>query len=280
MFVWSYFQRHIVGAAERGLGLVQRGRRARAAESRTAARNRPRSIPARRCSKWPTSLGPTARCGWRRGLTSTTARRRWKHSIGPTSAYQSILQSSDDERLQNRAHFGLARVYEMQNELDKAREEYLARSRAAYAEYAKEQAERLEKPEAKDTYAWLATAEAAAAHVADGPRHAGPAPGVFPGDCRLPGATGATRHEPAAAADDIDRRLACKGDRRGTGSDTDDPKRHRHALRCRDSEALPTESARPADADRRNAPPTGRTSGREARSNVARLTIRSLTSDL
>jgi hypothetical protein len=71
-----------------------------------------------------------------------------------TSAYQGILQTSDDERLSDRAHLGLARVYEMRNELEKARQEYLA-IRGGYSEYAKAQADRLSKPEAKETYAWL-----------------------------------------------------------------------------------------------------------------------------
>jgi hypothetical protein len=41
-----------------------------------------------------------------------------------TSAYTGILQTSENERLINRAHLGLARVYEMQGELDKAGDEY------------------------------------------------------------------------------------------------------------------------------------------------------------
>ena len=34
-----------------------------------------------------------------------------------TSAYQGVIQSSNDERLAGRARLGLARVYEMQNQL-------------------------------------------------------------------------------------------------------------------------------------------------------------------
>ena len=40
------------------------------------------------------------------------------------TAYQKVISSSGNERLKGRAHLGLARVYEMQNELEKARAQY------------------------------------------------------------------------------------------------------------------------------------------------------------
>jgi tetratricopeptide (TPR) repeat protein len=73
--------------------------------------------------------------------------------------YQAVMETSKDERDLNRARLGLARVYEIRGELDKAREEYL-KVTGGTAAYAKAQAERLATPESKETYAWLANAEA------------------------------------------------------------------------------------------------------------------------
>lgn len=105
-----------------------------------------------------------------------------------TSAYQGVLQTSSDERLINRAHLGMARVYEMRNELEKARDEYL-KIKGGYAEYAKAQAERLSKPEAIDTYAWLEKAQPPLVQSPVGPGTPGRRPAFSPGDLALPGAT-------------------------------------------------------------------------------------------
>jgi hypothetical protein len=102
-----------------------------------------------------------------------------------TSTYQSILQTSDDERLVNRAHLGMARVYEMRNELDKARDEYL-KVTGGYAKYAELQAERLADPESKDTYAWLAKAEPPRLRAPAGPGTPGKEPDFSVGDLSLP----------------------------------------------------------------------------------------------
>jgi predicted negative regulator of RcsB-dependent stress response len=104
-----------------------------------------------------------------------------------TSAYQGILQTTDNERLVNRAHLGLARVYEMQGELEKAREEYL-KVGGGYAELARQQADRLAEPQAKETYAWLATAQAPRPRAPAGPGTPGERPEFSAGDFPLPGA--------------------------------------------------------------------------------------------
>ena len=101
------------------------------------------------------------------------------------SAYRGVIQSSQDERLVGRARLGLARVYEMQNDLEKARAEY-AQVTGPYAKYAKAQAERLAKPEAKETYAWLATAEPPRPRAPMGPGTPGQKPEFSPGDLSLP----------------------------------------------------------------------------------------------
>ena len=95
-------------------------------------------------------------------------------------AYQSVIATSDDERLTDRARLGLARVYEMQGDLDKAKAQY-GQVTGSYAVYAKAQAERLSKPETKDTYAWLATAQPPAPKAPMGPGTPGQKPEFSPG---------------------------------------------------------------------------------------------------
>jgi len=112
-----------------------------------------------------------------------------------TSAYLGVIESSDDKRLVNRARLGLARVYEMQSELEKAREQYL-QVEGGYAAYAKQQAERLAKPESKEAYAWLATAQPPQPQTPMGPGTPGQRPVFAPGDVPLPSATPT---DPAAA---------------------------------------------------------------------------------
>jgi hypothetical protein len=105
-----------------------------------------------------------------------------------TSAYQSVLRTSDSERLLNRARLGMARVYEMQNEPEKAREEYL-KVGGGYADFAKRQAERLAKPETKETFEWLAKAEPPRMQPPVGPGTPGRGPEFSPGDLSLPEGT-------------------------------------------------------------------------------------------
>ncbi len=108
-------------------------------------------------------------------------------------AYQSVIQTSDDERLTDRARLGLARVYEMQGDLDKAKAQY-GQVTGSYAVYAKAQAERLSKPETKDTYAWLETAQPPLPKAPMGPGTPGQKPEFSPGEIALPngGTTEAT----------------------------------------------------------------------------------------
>jgi hypothetical protein len=105
-----------------------------------------------------------------------------------TSAYQSILATSGDERLLSRAHLGMARVYELRNEPDRAREEYL-KVGGGYAEFAKAQAVRLAKPETKEAMAWLAKSEPPRPRTPAGPGTPGQRPAFSEGDIQLPAAT-------------------------------------------------------------------------------------------
>jgi predicted negative regulator of RcsB-dependent stress response len=111
-------------------------------------------------------------------------------------AYQNVIQSSDDPRLTGRARLGLARVYELEGELDKAKSAY-EQVTGPYAEYAKAQVARLAKPEAKETYDWLATAQPPAPKAPMGPGTPGQKPEFSPGDIALPNATGAEGGAPS-----------------------------------------------------------------------------------
>ena len=115
-----------------------------------------------------------------------------------TTAYQSILSSTDDERLKNRARLGMARVYEMQNELEKARAEY-EKVTGGYADFAKERAKQLGEKKVQDVYAWLATATPPRRPSPVGPGTPGKTPGFSVNDMPLPGETPATG-APAQAA--------------------------------------------------------------------------------
>lgn len=101
------------------------------------------------------------------------------------SAYQSVIQTSSDKRLVNRAQLGLARIYEMRGDLPKAEEAYL-KVGGGYADFAKEQAERLKKPESKEIYAWLEKAEPPRTAAPLGPGVPGERPEFSAGDLSLP----------------------------------------------------------------------------------------------
>lgn len=126
--------------------------------------------------------------------------------------YHSLLKESDDVQMQGRAHFGLGRAHEIRGDVDKAKTEYLA-TKGAFAKLAEQRAKQLEEPEAKDVYAWLATAEA--------PRRAptgggipGNRPGFAPGDLDLPAAD-TTGTEPGAAmtVEDLFKGIGETGDK-------------------------------------------------------------------
>jgi hypothetical protein len=94
----------------------------------------------------------------------------------------------------------------MRNELDKARDEYLA-VRGGYATFAKAQADRLSAPDAKDTYAWLDKAVPPRVSMPGGPGTPGERPEFDAGDVSLPeGAAEATvpgAEVPATSIDDL-----------------------------------------------------------------------------
>jgi hypothetical protein len=200
MFVWSYVSGS--SAARQGAAWD--------AYHRGVAAMPPNLEQLRRSAEeYPgTKMQQLANITWADGQVYNAARDYFYNRDGAlealrraTSTYQGILQTSDDERLVNRAHLGLARVYEMQNELEKAREEYL-KVRGGYETLAKQQAERLAKPETQEAYAWLSTARAPRPKAPSGPGTPGQRPEFTTGDIALPAETpdGDATEAPGAAS--------------------------------------------------------------------------------
>jgi len=160
---------------------------------------------------------------WADGQVSIASRYYIQNRAAATEAlnraigtYQSLLKETEDERIQGRAHFGLARAYELQNELDKAREEYLA-VKGGFALLAEQRAKQLDEQDTKDTYTWLATAEGPRRTAPAGPGTPGLRPGFAPGELDLPAASTATGESGAnISIDDLFRGI-------GETSDKDDP---------------------------------------------------------
>lgn len=74
------------------------------------------------------------------------------------TVYEELAANAGNEQLQNRARFGLARVYELQGNLDQAVAEY-DQVRGDLEPIARLYADRLHTPETKKAYEWLAKAE-------------------------------------------------------------------------------------------------------------------------
>ena len=105
--------------------------------------------------------------------------------------YKSLLADSDDKRLTNRVHFGLGRVYELRNDLEQARAEYL-KVEGDFKPLAEHRAEELAKAKVQETYGWLATAEPPRRTAPTGPGTPGQRPEFSAGDLDLPGGAGGT----------------------------------------------------------------------------------------
>jgi hypothetical protein len=170
------------------------------------------------------------------------------------SAYQSVIQTSKDDRLTGRARLGLARIYEMQNQLEKAREQY-GQVTGPFAEYAKKQADQLAKPATQETYAWLATAQLPKQAAPMGPGTPGQKPEFSAGDMALPGAaspeagtTGDSKSS-AAAFDELLKSL------REDSKKLETPDRYKDGEKTADGSAPADKAAPPTDAKDAAAPP-------------------------
>lgn len=123
-----------------------------------------------------------------------------------TSTYESLLSDTESPAIRSRAHFGLGRIYELRNELDKAREEY-GKVEGGFKMLADQRIEQLMKPAVADVFAWLATAQAPAGMAPSGPGTPGMSPGFSPGEIELPGASGESGNasDAGAAIDELFR---------------------------------------------------------------------------
>jgi hypothetical protein len=72
--------------------------------------------------------------------------------------YEKLAEGAGNSQVQDRAHFGLAQVYELQGKIDEARAEY-ADVKGDLSALAESRAERLKSPTVKEACDWLATAE-------------------------------------------------------------------------------------------------------------------------
>ena len=181
-----------------------------------------------------------------------------------TSAYEGVLQSTKDEQLIGRARLGLARIYEMQNKLDQAREEY-GKVTGANARYAQAQIERLSKPDVQDTYAWLATAQMPMPKAPAGPGIPGQRPEFSPGEMNLPAAgpaTGPKTVDTKAANDAFDSLMKSLKD--GAKKD-DSPDRYKDGQKPADGAAPPAKDATPAGAEKGETKPAEKAAEKSAK---------------
>ena len=121
-----------------------------------------------------------------------------------SGTYRNLIEESGDERLRSRAHFGLARGYELRGELDKAREEYLQVS-GGFEQLAKARLEELAEPKTKETYDWLATAQAPRRTTPAGPGTPGERPDFSAGGLDIPGQPAEGASDAPASVDDLFR---------------------------------------------------------------------------
>lgn len=158
-----------------------------------------------------------------------------------SSAYQSVIRTSKDERVVNRARYGLARVYEMKNEVDKAIEQYNS-VQGAFSELSKERAKELGEAKTRLALDWLATAEAPRRLPPMGPGTPGQRPNFSADDLSIPGANDTKAAENVEKSfDDI---------LKGIGSDInsgDAPDRYAPGEKPATEGAPATEGTPPAD---------------------------------
>ncbi|MBN1853646.1 MAG: hypothetical protein JW829_13020 [Pirellulales bacterium] len=89
--------------------------------------------------------------------------------------YAALIEEADSEEIRDRAQLGLARAYEMSNDLDQAQKAY-QQVRGKMAGIAKARLEELNRPEVAETIRWLASAEAIVPAAPEGPGTPGQRP--------------------------------------------------------------------------------------------------------
>ena len=101
------------------------------------------------------------------------------------SMYQGLLRSATDARIRDRGNFGLGRVFEMRNNLVKAREYYRAVT-GEFAGVAAARAEQLESERIIDACEWLASAKPPPRRAPRGPGEPGLRPEFEVDDLTMP----------------------------------------------------------------------------------------------
>ena len=91
------------------------------------------------------------------------------------NVYQTIMETSTDSGLQERARLGLARVYELQNDVEKARE-YYEQVGGAFAQFAQTRLAAIDDDRTKDALDWLAAAKPPSPVAPEGPGTPGQVP--------------------------------------------------------------------------------------------------------
>jgi tetratricopeptide (TPR) repeat protein len=122
------------------------------------------------------------------------------------SSYQSVIHSSDDPRLVNRARYGLGRVYEMQNQPEKAIEQY-STVEGAFAEFAKGRVTDLKNSRTQEIMSWLASATPPRRAAPAGPGTPGQRPAFSADDLTMPGETPKSTSANAAEGADAFNKL-------------------------------------------------------------------------
>jgi hypothetical protein len=116
--------------------------------------------------------------------------------------YNSLLKTATEERIADRANFGLGRVYEMQDDLPRAKEHY-ALVGGGFAELAKARVEQIEGKSTGEqltqTMSWLSTAELPKRAAPIGPGTPGRQPLFSPGELQMPTAGMSGRETNGAA---------------------------------------------------------------------------------
>ena len=184
-----------------------------------------------------------AKCLVHRACIWAIGQRRSSLLNPATSAYESVLQSSKDEQLNGRAQLGLARIYEMQNKLDKAREEY-GKVTGAYAKYAQVQVERLTNPMHKTPTPGWKRHGSRSKRCPSVPAHPARRQSSRPGEMSLPTgpAAGPKTEDTKAANDAFDNLLKSLRDDSKKG---DSPDRYKDGQKPADGTTPPAKDAAP-----------------------------------